>query len=89
MFGHRSLYHDGWRAVCPWPGASFVEAGKSLGSPISAESIAELDAHGWELYHIAEDIAENHNVAADNREKADQYDRDLVRGGRQIQGAAH
>ena len=20
MFGHRSLYHDGWRAVCPWPG---------------------------------------------------------------------
>ena len=20
MLGHRSLYHDGWRAVCPWPG---------------------------------------------------------------------
>jgi arylsulfatase A-like enzyme len=18
MFGHRSIYHDGWRAVCPW-----------------------------------------------------------------------
>ncbi len=26
MFGHRSLYHDGWRAVCPWPGPSFAEA---------------------------------------------------------------
>ncbi len=69
MFGHRSLYHDGWRAVCPWPGPSFKEAGKSLGTPIPAETLAELDAHGWELYHIAEDIAENHNVAADNRER--------------------
>jgi arylsulfatase A-like enzyme len=19
MFGHRSIDHDGWRAVCPWP----------------------------------------------------------------------
>lgn len=21
MFAHRSLYHDGWRAVCPFPGS--------------------------------------------------------------------
>jgi arylsulfatase len=62
MFGNRALYHDGWRAVCPWPGPSFVEAGKPLGSPISAEELAEL-------YHIDEDVAENHNVAADNRER--------------------
>ncbi|HEY7032948.1 MAG TPA: arylsulfatase, partial [Thermomicrobiales bacterium] len=27
MMGHRSLYHDGWRAVCPWPGTSFTESG--------------------------------------------------------------
>ena len=27
MFGHRSIYHDGWRAVCPWPGTSFTEVG--------------------------------------------------------------
>ena len=20
MLGHRAIYHDGWRAVCPWPG---------------------------------------------------------------------
>ena len=25
--GHRAIYHDGWRAVCPWPGTSFEEAG--------------------------------------------------------------
>jgi arylsulfatase len=69
MIGHRSLYHNGWRAVCPWPGPSFTEAGKPFGTPISAETLAELDAHGWELYHVAEDIAENHNVAAENRER--------------------
>jgi arylsulfatase A-like enzyme len=27
MLGHRSIYHDGWRAVCPVPGPSFKEAG--------------------------------------------------------------
>src|SRR5262245_18721831 len=26
MFAHRSIYHDGWRAVCPFPGPSFTEA---------------------------------------------------------------
>ena len=41
MFGHRSLYHDGWRAVCPWPGPSFTEAGKPFGAPISAETLAD------------------------------------------------
>ena len=30
MMGHRSIYHDGWRAVCPWPGTSFTEAGAVL-----------------------------------------------------------
>jgi arylsulfatase len=28
MLGHRSIYHDGWRAVCPWPGTSFTESGR-------------------------------------------------------------
>jgi arylsulfatase A-like enzyme len=69
MLGHRALYHDGWRAVCPWPGPSFTEAGKPFGMPISAETLAALDAHGWELYHVAEDIAENHDIAADQRER--------------------
>jgi arylsulfatase len=67
MMGHRSIYHDGWRAVCPWPGTSFTEAGKPFGTPIPAEKLTELDATSWELYHVAEDFAENHNVAAENR----------------------
>jgi len=69
MLGHRAIYHDGWRAVCPWPGPSFTEAGIGFGQPISADRLSELDAAGWELYHVAEDFAENHDVAADNRAK--------------------
>jgi arylsulfatase A-like enzyme len=67
MFGHRAIDHDGWRAVCPWPGPSFTEAGKGFGEPISAETLSRLDAEGWELYHVAEDPAETRNIAADNR----------------------
>ena len=69
MMGHRSLYHDGWRAVCPWPGPSFTEAGKFFGEPISADTLIELDTKGWELYHVEKDWAENNNVAAENRPK--------------------
>jgi len=67
MLGHRSIYHDGWRAVCPWPGTSFVESGRAFGTPITAEELTKLDATGWELYHVAEDFAENHDVAEENR----------------------
>ena len=69
MLGHRSIYHDGWRAVCPWPGPSFAEAGRPFGEPISAKTLAELDAEGWELYHVAEDPAENHDLAAEHRDR--------------------
>ena len=69
MLGHRAIYHDGWRAVCPWPGPSFTEAGVGFGQPISAQTLSELDGQRWELYHVEEDFAENHNVAADNRDK--------------------
>ena len=69
MLGHRAIYHDGWRAVCPWPGPSFAEAGVGFGQPISAETLSGLDANGWELYHVAEDFAENHDVAAEHRDR--------------------
>jgi arylsulfatase A-like enzyme len=69
MMGHRSIYHDGWRAVCPWPGTSFTEAGRGFGEPIPEHKLTELDAKHWELYHVDTDYAENHNLAAENREK--------------------
>ncbi len=69
MLGHRAIYHDGWRAVCPWPGPSFAEAGVGFGQPITADKLSDLDASAWELYHVDEDFAENDDVGAANREK--------------------
>jgi arylsulfatase A-like enzyme len=73
MFGHRAIYNDGWRAVCPWPGPSFTEAaqkGRQFGNPIPNEVLIDLDAHDWELYHVDEDYAECHNLVATRRDKA-------------------
>jgi arylsulfatase A-like enzyme len=69
MFGHRAIDHDGWRAVCPWPGPSFAEAGKPFGALITAETLTSLDAESWELYRVADDPAENHNLAGQHRDK--------------------
>jgi arylsulfatase A-like enzyme len=69
MFGHRAIDHDGWRAVCPWPGPSFAEADKPFGAPITMADLDDLDAHHWELYHVDEDVAETRNVAEEHRSK--------------------
>lgn len=68
MFGHRALYHDGWRAVCPWPGSSFSE-GRPFGTPLTAEELRRLDAEGWQLYHVDRDFSECHDVAAEHRDR--------------------
>jgi hypothetical protein len=68
MFGHRSLYHEGWRAVCPWVGTSFIESGLTFGAPLDHDKLNELDATGWELYNLNEDFAETTNLAS--KEKA-------------------
>ncbi|HME49302.1 arylsulfatase [Mycobacterium sp.] len=67
MLGHRSLYHDGWRAVCPWPGTSFAESEHKFGDAITADMLTDLDATGWELYHVAQDVAETTNLADQER----------------------
>jgi arylsulfatase len=70
MMGHRSLYHEGWRAVCPVPGPSFKEAGMGFGElKLTEEKLRELDATGWELYHVAEDPSERVDLAAQHRDK--------------------
>ncbi len=69
MFGHRSIYHDGWRAVCPYPGPSFKESSVEMGTPIDEKMLRELDARGWELYDLGQDYAETNNLAAANRDK--------------------
>jgi arylsulfatase A-like enzyme len=72
MFGHRSIYHDGWRAVCPWPGPNFTEAakkGRAFSSPITEAVLADIEASDWELYDITADYSETRNIAAKNRAK--------------------
>jgi arylsulfatase A-like enzyme len=70
MFGHRSIYHDGWRAVCPFPGPSFTEAKAGFGElALTEDKLRELDAKGWELYNLKDDPAETKNLAETNRPK--------------------
>ncbi len=57
MFGNRGIYHDGWVAATrhsiPW-----------LVVPLPP-----LSEDVWELYHVAEDFSEAHDVAAQNPAK--------------------
>jgi arylsulfatase A-like enzyme len=57
MFGNRAIYHDGWVAATkhrtPWGGAPD----------------GPLDEDKWELYHVAEDFSQAHDLAASNPTK--------------------
>ena len=63
MLGHRSIYHEGWRAVCPWPGPSFKEGAKAWPAELLAADLEKLEERGWELYDVARDPAETRNLA--------------------------
>lgn len=70
MFAHQPIYHDGWRAVCPFPGTSFEEAGVAFGMlELGEDRLRELDATGWELYHVDVDPTETNDLAATERPK--------------------
>jgi arylsulfatase A-like enzyme len=79
MFAHRSIYHDGWKAVCPYPGPSMAEGhdrGHPFGTPLTEAILDDLDANDWELYDLSLDPAECHDVAASHPEKLSEL-RDL------------
>ncbi|MEM9515538.1 MAG: arylsulfatase [Actinomycetota bacterium] len=66
MFGSRSIYHDGWKANCPFPGPSFVEAaeeGRRFGMALTREILDDLDRSGWELYDLTTDPTETVDLA--------------------------
>jgi len=67
MFGHRSVYSEGWKAVCPYPGPSMAEGaerGHPFGTFLTEAILDSLDAEDWELYHLDADPAECHDLAA-------------------------
>jgi arylsulfatase len=61
MFGSRAVYHRGWKAV------TFHPVGPLYGDGLNPN--APFDDDVWELYHVAEDLSEMVDVAAENPER--------------------
>lgn len=75
MFGHRAIYHEGWKAVCPYPGPSLAEGrdrGHPFGTFLTEAILEELDRTDWELYDLGNDPAECVNLAEREPERLEQ-----------------
>jgi arylsulfatase len=57
MLGSRAIYHDGWKAVTYHPVGPVYDD--------SLRASAPFDDDVWELYHVAEDVSEVYNRAAE------------------------
>jgi arylsulfatase A-like enzyme len=57
MLGSRAIYHDGWKAVAFHPVGPLYDDGLRSNAP--------FDDDVWELYHVAEDVSEVHDRAAE------------------------
>jgi arylsulfatase len=64
MLGSRAIYHDGWKAVTFHPVGPLYDDGLRSNAP--------FDDDVWELYHVAEDVSEVHDRAAEFPEKVDE-----------------
>ncbi len=60
MLGSRAIYHDGWKAVAYHPVGPIYDDGLRASAPFGDDV--------WELYHVAEDVSEAHDLAADHPE---------------------
>ena len=61
MLGSRAIYHDGWKAVAYHPVGPIYDDGRRASAPFGDDV--------WELYHVAEDVSEAHDLAAEHPEK--------------------
>jgi hypothetical protein len=59
MFGNRAIWVDGWKAVT-------LHANRM---PWDVNVVLPFENDEWELYNVAEDFSEAHNLAEDNPEK--------------------
>ncbi len=72
MLAHRAIHHEGWKAICPYPGPSLAEGaerGHPFGTFVTEAILDRLDAEEWELYDLRSDPTECRNVAAEHPEK--------------------
>lgn len=60
MFGSRAIYHQGWKAVAFHPVGPLYD---------DQDPNASFDSDVWELYHVAEDLSETRDLAADHPRK--------------------
>jgi len=62
MLGSRALYHDGWKAVVfhPLPTVTYTP---------DDDPFRSFEDDAWELYHVADDFSEIHDLAAEHPEK--------------------
>jgi arylsulfatase A-like enzyme len=61
MLGSRAIYHDGWKAVTYHPVGPVYDDGLKVS--------ASFDDDVWELFHVAEDISETRDRAAEFPDK--------------------
>jgi arylsulfatase len=61
MFGSRGIYHDGWKAVTFKPLGPMYNDGLDPAAP--------FDTDVWELYHVATDLSECDDIAANHPDK--------------------
>ena len=61
MLGSRAIYHDGWKAVTYHPVGPIYGDGLSVSAPWEDDR--------WELYHVAEDVSEARDRAAEFPDK--------------------
>jgi arylsulfatase A-like enzyme len=58
MLGSRAMYHDGWKAVVFHPPARMAYDG--------SDATRSFDDDIWELYNVANDFSECHDIAAEH-----------------------
>ncbi len=66
MFAHRAIWANGWKAVTMHPARG---AAARIADPNLEVRMGDFDADVWELYHLADDFSEAHDLAATHPDK--------------------
>ena len=91
MFGHRAIYHDGWRAVCPWPAPNFTAAAQTRPQAGAADHAGDPRGARPQRLGALPDGRRSDRVArlaAEHPDTLRELVALLVAGGREVQGPA-